>query len=97
MVNCLYEKGAIKLFRLPGMVHNTKYCIGGDTAGEGSDYYTGYVIDAKTGEQVASLRHEYDADLYTRQMYCLGKYYKNAYRDGREEDALIGIEVNFEH
>lgn len=90
------EKGAIKLFRLPGMVHNTKYCIGGDTAGEGSDYYTGYVLDAKTGEQVASLRHEYDTDLYTRQMYCLGKYYKYTYRDGREEDALIGIEVNFD-
>jgi hypothetical protein len=90
------SNGYIKLFRLPGMVDNTKYCIGGDTAGEGSDYYTGYVIDAKSGKQVASLRHQFDADLYTRQMYCLGKYYKYTYRDGREEDALIGIEVNFD-
>lgn len=88
--------GYIKLFRLPGMVHKTKYCIGGDTAGDGSDYYTGYVLDAMTGKQVASLRHQFDPDLYTRQMYCLGKYYKYTYRDGREEDALIGIEVNFD-
>ena len=90
------EQGFIKLYRLPGMVHATKYCIGGDTAGEGSDYFTAYVLDAKTGEQVASLRNQFDADLYTKQMYCLGKYYKYTYRDGREEDALIGIESNFD-
>ena len=33
------------------------------------------------------LRHQFDADQYTKQMYCLGKYYK---------DALIGIEANFD-
>jgi phage terminase large subunit len=65
----------------------TQYCIGGDTAGEGSDYFTGHVLDAKTGNQVAVLRHQFDADQYTRQMYCLGKYFK---------DALIGIEANFD-
>ena len=65
----------------------TEYCIGGDTAGEGSDYFTGHVLDAKTGTQVAVLRHQFDADQYTRQMYCLGRYYK---------DALIGIEANFD-
>ena len=65
----------------------TEYCIGGDTAGEGSDYFTGHVLNAKNGEQVAVLRHQFDADQYARQMYCLGKYYK---------DALIGIEANFD-
>ena len=65
----------------------TEYCIGGDTAGEGSDYFTGHVLDAKTGNQVAVLQHQFDSDQYTRQMYCLGKYYK---------DALIGIEANFD-
>ena len=90
------NNGFIKLYRLPGMVHHTKYCIGGDTAGEGSDYFTAYVLDAKTGEQVVSLRNQFDADLYVKQVYCLGKYY--AYEDinGVKEDALIGIECNFD-
>jgi phage terminase large subunit len=65
----------------------TEYCIGGDTAGEGSDFFTGHVLDARTGNQVAVLQHQFDADQYTRQMYCLGVYYKNA---------LIGIEANFD-
>lgn len=79
--------GYIKLYYLPNTPEFTSYCIGGDTAGEGSDYFTGHVLDAKTGLQVATLRHQFDADQYTRQMYCLGKYYK---------DALIGIEANFD-
>ena len=78
------KSGYIKLYDVPRL---TEYCIGGDTAGEGSDFFTGHVLDAKTGEQVAVLRHQFDADQYTRQMYCLGKYYK---------DALIGIEANFD-
>lgn len=65
----------------------TQYCVGGDTAGEGSDYFTAHVLDARTGIQVAHLRHQFDADQYTRQMYCLGRYYGNA---------LIGIEANFD-
>ena len=76
--------GYIQLYDVPRL---TEYCIGGDTAGEGSDYFTGHVLDAKTGVQVAVLRHQFDADQYTRQMYCLGRYYK---------DALIGIEANFD-
>ena len=81
------KNGYIKLYQLPNTPRFTQYCIGGDTAGEGSDYFTGHCLDAKTGEQVAVLRHQFDADQYTRQMYCLGKYYK---------DALIGIEANFD-
>ena len=81
------KNGYIKLYQVPNVPRMTQYCIGGDTAGEGSDFFTGHILDARTGEQVAVLRHQFDADQYTRQMYCLGKYYK---------DALIGIEANFD-
>ena len=81
------KEGYIKLYQLPNSPAFTEYCIGGDTAGEGSDFFTGHVLDAKTGNQVAHLKHQFDADQYTRQMYCLGKYYR---------DALIGIEANFD-
>lgn len=81
------KDGYIHLYQIPNVPHMTKYCIGGDTAGEGSDYFTAHVLDAKTGEQVAVMKHQFDADQYTRQVYCLGKYYK---------DALIGIEANFD-
>ena len=81
------KSGYIKIYQVPNVPAVTEYCIGGDTAGEGSDYFTGHVLDARTGEQVAVLRHQFDADQYTKQMYCLGKYYK---------DALIGIEANFD-
>ena len=78
------KNGYIRLYDVPRL---TEYCIGGDTAGEGSDFFTGHVLDAATGVQVAVLKHQFDADQYTRQMYCLGKHYR---------DALIGIEANFD-
>ena len=81
------KSGYIKIYQVPNVPEMTEYCIGGDTAGEGSDFFTGNVLDARTGQQVAVLQHQFDADQYTRQMYCLGKYYK---------DALIGIEANFD-
>lgn len=81
------KNGYIKIYQLPNSINITKYGIGGDTAGEGSDYFTGHVLDAKTGMQVAVLRHQMDSDLYARQMYCLGKYYNWA---------LMGIECNFD-
>lgn len=81
------KSGYIDIYQVPNVPEFTEYCIGGDTAGEGSDFFVGDVLDAKTGEQVAHLRHQFDADQYTRQMYCLGRYYK---------DALIGIEANFD-
>jgi phage terminase large subunit len=81
------RNGYIKIYQVPNVPKATKYCIGGDTAGEGSDYFIGQVLDARTGEQVATLKHQFDADQYTKQMYCLGMYYKNA---------LIGIEANFD-
>lgn len=78
------KNGYIKLYDVPRL---TEYCIGGDTAGEGSDFFTAHVLDAKTGIQVAHLKHQFDADQYSRQMYCLGMYYR---------EALIGIEANFD-
>ncbi len=81
------RNGYIQIYQLPNTPRITKYCIGGDTAGDGSDYFTGHVGDARTGEQVAVMKHQFDADQYTRQMYCLGAYYKWA---------LIGIEANFD-
>ena len=80
------KSGYIKLYDVPRL---TEYCIGGDTAGSdsGEDFFTGHVLDAKTGVQVATLKHQFDADQYAKQMYCLGMYYKTA---------LIGIEANFD-
>lgn len=80
------RQGYIQIYQLPNTPAVTKYCIGGDTAGEGSDNFTGHVLDARTGMQVAHLRHRLDEDQFTKQMFCLGAYYKWA---------LIGIEANF--
>jgi phage terminase large subunit len=81
------RNGCIKLYQMPNTPRVTKYCIGADTAGEGSDYFVADVLDARTGVQVAKFRNQTDADLFTRQLYCLGKHYK---------DAMIGIEANFD-
>lgn len=78
------ESGFIKTFILPEKGH--PYVIGGDTAGDGSDYFTGLVLDNSTGMQVATLKQEFDEDEYAKQVYCLGKYYN---------DALVGLEINF--
>lgn len=75
--------GFISLYALPAKLN---YCIGGDTAGEGSDWFVGQVLD-QNGNQVAVLRQQTDSDLWAKQMYCLGQYYNNA---------LLTIEVNFD-
>lgn len=76
--------GHIRLYELPDK--QIPYVLGGDTAGEGSDYFSGHVIDNTTGCQVAVLHHQFDEHMYARQMYCLGFYYGWA---------LAGMEVNF--
>lgn len=76
--------GPIKIYKAPE--EGRPYVIGGDTAGDGSDWFVGQVLDNITGEQVCKLRHQYEEDVYARQMYCLGMYYN---------EALIGIETNF--
>lgn len=90
------RNGFIKIYVNPNTPKVTRYCIGGDTAGEGSDYFTGHVLDARTGKQVAVLRHQMDADLYAKQMYCLGCYYSSRDNKGLLHRALIGIECNFD-
>lgn len=76
--------GFIKIYHRPEL--GKPYVIGGDTAGDGSDSFVGQVLDNTTGEQVATLRHQSDEDLFAKQMYCLGTYYNTA---------LIGIETNW--
>jgi hypothetical protein len=63
------------------------YVIGGDTKGEGRDFYTGVVINNATGNRAATIHNCWtNSKPYTWQMFCLGHYYNLA---------LIGIEVNF--
>ena len=62
------------------------YVIGGDTAGEGSDFFVGQVLDNTSGAQVAVLRQENGEGEFVRQLYCLGRHYN---------DALLGVEANF--
>lgn len=76
--------GFIKIYKEP--FKGRPYVCGGDTAGDGSDNFTGQMLDNVTGEQVATLKHQFDEDIYAHQMYCLGMYYNTA---------LIGIETNF--
>ncbi len=66
---------------------NVPYVIGGDTKGEGKDYYAATVIDNRHGKRVATLHMQLmHSHPFTHQLYCLGKYYN---------DALIGVEHNF--
>lgn len=76
--------GMIKIYAKPK--RGAYYVIGGDTAGDGSDYNTGTCLDNTTGKRAATVRTQLNSDIYTYQMYCLGMYYNQA---------LIGIEINF--
>ena len=76
--------GFIKIYKKPKK--HGFYVLGGDTAGDGSDFYAGTMIDNTTGERCATLHAQIDADVYTWQMYCLGMYYNQA---------LQSIEINF--
>ena len=76
--------GPVTIYKEPE--EGKPYVIGGDTSGEGSDFFVAQVLDNITGEQVAVLRHQYDEDTYAKQVFCLGRYFN---------DALVGIEANF--
>ena len=78
------ESGPLTVYEAPKP--GVPYVIGGDTAGEGSDWFVAQVLNNITGEQVCVLRHRYDEDTFAKQVYCLGKWYN---------DALIAVEVNF--
>ncbi len=78
------EDGPVTIWDAPK--ERTPYVIGGDTAGEGSDWFSAYVIDNTTAAMCARVYMQSDEAEYTAQVYCLGKHYNSA---------LIGLEVNF--
>jgi len=78
------KNGFIRVYREPEA--HVPYVIGGDTAGDGSDSFVAQVLDNRSGTQVCTLRHQFDEDLYARQVYCLGMWYNGA---------LVGLENNF--
>ena len=77
------ETGAITLYEMPE--EGVPYVLGGDTAGEGSDYFTAIVINNVSGRIAAKLRQKYSEPEYVRQIYALGRFYN---------DALVAIETN---
>ena len=78
------KDGYIRIFHPP---ENGKvYVIGADTAGDGSDFFVGQVLEVESGRQAAILRHQMDEELFARQIFCLGKFFNNA---------LVGVETNF--
>lgn len=76
--------GEVTVFHAPE--EGRPYVIGGDTAGEGSNWFVGQVLDNVTGRQAAVLHQEYGEGEYVRQMYCLGMWYN---------EALLGVESNY--
>lgn len=78
------DDGYIKIFEHPQ--DYTPYVMGGDTAGDGSDNFTGQMINNVTGNQAAVYKNQFDEDLYAEQMYCLANHYNKA---------LTSIETNF--
>ena len=64
------REGCIRIYREPE--GGAPYVIGCDTAGEGSDSFVAQVLDNRTGEQAATLRGQFDEDVFARQVYCLG-------------------------
>ena len=78
------DTGPIQIYQEPAP--GGAYVIGADTAGEGSDFNVGQVIDHVTGQQVCTIRGQMDEDLFAKQLYCLGKHYHTA---------LVSVEANF--
>jgi len=63
------------------------YVLAFDTAGEGSDYYAGHIINNLTGEQVAVYHSQQNPDICVLQLFGLAWYYN---------EALVCPEVNFD-
>ncbi len=87
--------GYIRLHELPRVKRDAKgevtacapYVLGGDTAGDGTDYFTAKVICNLDGHTAATLRiQRIDEELYAEQIYCLGRFFN---------DALVAIETNY--
>lgn len=83
----IHEQPRVKRDGEGEITHRAPYVLGGDTAGEGSDFYTAKVLCNLDGRTAATLqRQRMDEDKYAEQIYCLGKYY---------HDALVGLEINY--
>ena len=87
------DTGYIKIVEEPyikrdkGFIISHPYVIGADTSGSGKDYFAAKVIDNVNGRCVATLHRQImDEDLFSEQLYCLGKYYN---------DAVIAVETNY--
>lgn len=79
------EDGEILLWQEPK--ERYPYVIGGDTAGDGSDRFTGVCIDNTNAEECAELCYDGVSELfYAQQIYCLGMYFSHA---------LVGVEINY--
>jgi len=77
--------GQIRVYEEPQ--YGFPYVVGGDTKGEGKDFYSGTVINNVTGNRCATVHMQLNnSKPFTWQMYCLGRYFNNA---------LVGIEMNW--
>lgn len=87
ITNIRFEENRAGCIRIYGMPKSGyPYVLGGDTAGEGSDFFTAQVLDNTTGKQAAVLRGKLEEVVYAHQIYCLGVWY-NA--------ALTAVELNY--
>ena len=83
----IHEQPRVKRDEDGEITHRAPYVLGGDTAGEGSDFYTAKVLCNLDGRTVATLqRQRMDEDRYAEQSFCLGRYY---------HDALVALEINY--
>lgn len=78
------ERGPVWIRKHPE--RRVPYVIGADTAGTGTDFFAGHVLDNRTGDQVAKIHHQFGERAFAEQLYCLGEYYNWA---------LIGVETNY--
>lgn len=77
--------GNITIYHAPDIGH--PYTLGGDTKGEGSDWFSGTVKNNHNGVRCATLHMQgLQSKPYAAQMWALACYYN---------EALIGIETNF--
>jgi hypothetical protein len=77
--------GCIKIYEdvKPGV----PYTCGGDTKGDGSDWFAGTVKNNNNGNRAATLHMQgLKSKPYTAQMWALASYYN---------EALVGVEINF--
>lgn len=77
------DLGHIRIYRKPDP--EKSYAIGADVAtGRGADYSAAYVVDLTDMCLVAEFHGKLDADLYSEQLYYLGRWYN---------DALMAVET----